>query len=82
MLENWNTGLEKLHPLPHPDVKRPLKPYGSGFKTSEKIPIPEQDMPAGTPDWMRLDDGWADRPGTGLKKRATISVTVPRNALP
>jgi uracil-DNA glycosylase len=82
MLENWNTALEKLHPLPHPDRTTPLKPYGSGFKAAEKIPIPEEDMPAGTPDWMRLDDGWADRPGTGLKKRATISVTVPRDALP
>ncbi len=30
---------------------------------------------------MRLDDGWADRPGTGLTKRRTITVTVPRDAL-
>lgn len=82
MLENWNTGLEKLHPLSHPDRSTPLKPYGSSFKAGEKIPIPEEDLPAGTPDWMRLDDGWADRPGTGLKKRATITVTVPRDSLP
>jgi hypothetical protein len=82
MLENWNSGLGQLHPLPHPDVNRPLKPYGSAFKADEKKPIPEEDMPAGTPDWMRLDDGWADRPGTGLKKRATITVTVPRGELP
>jgi hypothetical protein len=82
MLENWNRGLQTLHPLPHPDHATTLKPYGSSFKANEKIPIPAEDMPAGTPDWMRLDDGWADRPGTGLKKRATISVTVPRDALP
>ena len=31
---------------------------------------------------MRLDDGWADRPGSGAKKRATITVTVPSEALP
>jgi hypothetical protein len=31
---------------------------------------------------MRLNDGWADRPGTGLEKRATITVTVPRAFLP
>jgi Uracil DNA glycosylase superfamily len=82
LLENWNTGLEKLHPLPHPDHTTALKPYGTSFKADEKIPIPELDMPAGTPDWMRLDDGWADRPGSGAKKRATITVTVPSGALP
>jgi hypothetical protein len=81
MLANWNAGLQELHPLPHPDASRPLKLYGASFKPNEKIPIPAEDMPAGTPDWMRLDDGWADRPGTGLTKRRTITVTVPRSAL-
>jgi hypothetical protein len=82
MLENWNQALSQLHPLPHPDKQTSLKPYGSAFLPSEKIPIPPEDVPAGTPDWMRLDDGWADRTGTGAKKRATITVTVPRSALP
>src|SRR6476646_10379583 len=78
MLENWNQALSQLHPLPHPDKQVTLKPYGSAFLPTEKIPIPPDDVPAGTPDWMRLDDGWADRTGTGAKKRATITVTVPR----
>jgi Uracil DNA glycosylase superfamily len=82
LLENWNQGLSELHPLPHPDKQVTLKPYGSAFLPTEKIPIPPEDVPAGTPDWMRLDDGWADRTGTGAKKRATITVTVPRDALP
>jgi Uracil DNA glycosylase superfamily len=77
MLKNWNEALQELHPLQHPDRAGPLKPYGSGFAASEKLPIPDQDVPPGTPDWMRLNDGWADRPGTGKKKRATIAVTVP-----
>jgi hypothetical protein len=82
MLENWNEALQKLHPLPHPDVSRPLRLYGKSFRPNEKIPIPEEDMPAGTPVWMCVNDGWADRTGTGLKKRATITVTAPRSALP
>lgn len=82
MLDNWNKALQTLHPLPHRDKQRALKLYGSSFQPGEKVPIPTDDMPAGTPDWMRLDDGWADRTGTGAKKRATITVTVPRSALP
>ena len=81
MLENWNEALKTLHPLPHPDKSGALKLYGSSFGPKEKVAIPPDDMPAGTPDWMRLDDGWADRPGTGLTKRRTITVTVPRDAL-
>jgi hypothetical protein len=81
MLENWNEALQELHPLAHPDKNVPLRPYGPGFVSGEKLPIPEADVPAGTPDWMRLNDGWADRPGTGSKKRATIAVTVPREFL-
>lgn len=81
MLENWNEALQKLHPLPHRDVSRALKLYGSSFKPAEKVAIPEEDMPAGTPAWMRVNDGWADRTGTGLTKRRTITVTVPRDAL-
>jgi uracil-DNA glycosylase len=81
MLANWNDGLQQLHPLANPDVARPLKLYGSAFRPGEKRPIPAEDMPAGTPEWMRVDDGWADRPGTGLRKRATIVVSVPRSTL-
>lgn len=82
MLENWNEALQALHPLPNRDTARPLKLYGHAFQAGDKVPIPELDLPAGTPDWMRLDDGWADRSGTGLKKRRTIVVTVPRARVP
>ena len=81
MLENWNEALQELHPLQRPDKTVPLRPYGSGFGSGDKLPIPEADVPPGTPDWMRLNDGWADRPGSGSKKRATIEVTVPKEFL-
>lgn len=82
MLAGWNEALQALHPLADPDEPRPLRVYGEKFRDDEKLPIPAEDVPAGTPDWMRLNDGWADRPGTGLKKRATSTVTVPREFLP
>jgi hypothetical protein len=82
MLKNWNDALQALHPLAHPDATRPLKLYGTKLTTADKLPIPPDDLPAGLPDWMRLDDGWADRPGTGKKKRATITVVVPSGFLP
>jgi uracil-DNA glycosylase len=82
MLENWNTGLQQLHPLPHPDKQRPLKLFGDAFAPGEKVAIPELDMPAGAPEWMRVNDGWADRgPGAGTMKRRKITVTVPKDAL-
>lgn len=82
MLVNWNAALEALHPLAKPDRTRRLRLYGDAFRPKEKLPIPAEDVPAGTPDWMRLNDGWADRPGTGLRKRSTITVTVPRAFIP
>jgi hypothetical protein len=82
MLSNWNAGLQTLHPLPHRDKQRSLKLYSNAFGAGEHVAIPEQDMPEGSPDWMRLNDGWADRTGTGKKKRATITVTVPSAYVP
>jgi hypothetical protein len=82
MLANWNAGLQALHPLPHRDKKRSLKLYGKAFADGERKPIPEEDLPAGMPEWMRLNDSWADRTGTGAKKRATITVTVPKAFVP
>jgi hypothetical protein len=39
------------------------------------------DLPAGSPEWMATDDGWADRAGTGRRK-PQIVVTAPKSALP
>jgi hypothetical protein len=81
MLQNWNSGLQKLHPLPNPDRQRPLRLFGDRFGPGDKPPIPLEDLPAGSPEWMAVEDNWADRTGTGLKKRRTITVTVPREYL-
>lgn len=83
LLANWNAGMDAIAPhIHHPDAARPLDHYGDAFAVGERIPIPMADLPAGTPAWMARDDGWAARTGTGARKRATISVTVPRDALP
>jgi len=82
MLANWNEGLQALAPgIATPDTKRPLVPYGDAFADGEKKPIPMADLPAGSPEWMAVDDGWADRTGAARRK-PTITVTAPKSALP
>ncbi len=83
MLHNWNQALAVLHPLiQHADVPGPLVPYGDAFRPGERVEIPEFDVPAGLPDWMRSPAAWADRVGaSAAAKRANITITVPRNVL-
>jgi uracil-DNA glycosylase len=83
MLRNWNGALERLRPaVRHPDVDRDLVPYGEALTSDDYGAIPERDLPAGLPEWMR-SRAWADRRGrTDDLKRATIVVTVPRGARP
>ena len=82
MLANWNDGLQALKPgITHPDKNRNLVLYGEAFADGDKKPIPMDDLPAGSPDWMATDDGWADRTGTGRRK-PQIQVTAPKSALP
>jgi uracil-DNA glycosylase len=79
LLTNWNSALPGLHSaITHPDVARALEPYGATFTPADLTPIPEGDLPAGLPDWMRSLEPWATRgPGAGQTKRATLTVTVP-----
>jgi len=83
MLRNWNGAMERLRPaVRHPDVDRDLVPYGEALASADYGPIPERDLPAGLPEWMR-SRAWADRRGrTPDLKRASIVVTVPRAARP
>ena len=83
MLANWNQALAALHPLiAHPDVPGPLVPYGDAFKPEELVEIPELDVPAGLPDWMRSPAAWAQRVGaTPAAKRADITITIPPGVL-
>jgi uracil-DNA glycosylase len=80
MLANWNAALTALKPsVLHPDRAIALQLYGTEFKAGDDVEIPEVDMPAGTPPWMRGLPAWAKRTGTtAALKRATITVTVPK----
>ena len=58
LLENWNTGLQTLSAaIQHPDVARPLVPYGKTWEASERPAIPEFDMPPGLPG-LDAPAGW------------------------
>ena len=84
LLQNWNAGMAVLHPLIlHPDTPRPLVPYGDAFAPEDLREIPEADLPAGLPAWMRSLKAWASRTGTTpASKRATITVKVPKGFMP
>jgi uracil-DNA glycosylase len=83
MLANWNKALDHLHPhITHPDQPTPVKHYGKHFAASDRPNIPEADLPAGLPDWMRGPAEWAQRgPADPTeKRRGVISVVVPPKA--
>ena len=78
---SWNDALTALQPLITPDEPRPLDLYGETIKPDDLGAIPSEDLPAGLPAWMRSLDAWAARVGEDAqRKRATITVTVPRVA--
>jgi uracil-DNA glycosylase len=80
MLANWNAALNTLKPaIAHPDRTIALQPYATAFQAGDIVEIPEIDLPAGTPPWMRGLENWATRTGTtAALKRVTITVTIPK----
>ena len=85
LLEQWNAGLERLDAAlgPDRDRQRTLVPYGDELLPDDRKQIPEQDLPPGTPPWMRSLKQWATRKGsTAELKRATIEVRVPAGERP
>ena len=84
MLAEWNAALERLDErLGARDNPGPLEPYGDDLLPEDRAPIPESDMPAGTPPWMRSLNQWASRQGaTSEEKRATVVVAVPSGERP
>jgi hypothetical protein len=55
--------------------------YGSQLMPEDLAPIPEEDLPAGVPEWQRSLKAWASRKGPDADtKRATIQVVIPRGA--
>jgi uracil-DNA glycosylase len=82
MLANWNAALTALHPKVHPDTARPLVLYGTALAPTDDVMIPEADLPAGLPEWMRGARSWAARTGaTSAAKRATLTITVPSGVI-
>jgi hypothetical protein len=80
LLKNWNAGLQLLAPvIKHPDQATDLALYRDAWADGDRLQIPEIDLPAGLPEWMRLNDGWATRKGGDpLQKRRNITITIPR----
>ena len=92
MLTNWNEALPVLSAaITTPDVARPLELYGTDLLPTDRSPIPEEDLPAGVPPWMRAVESWAVRKNVdeaegpsatpaevANAKRATIVVKIPR----
>jgi uracil-DNA glycosylase len=90
MLAQWNGALERLGPIF--GVGQP-RPYGEDLTPEDRSPIPDFDLPAGSPPWFRSLKQWASREAVGVRddadeaardeaKRATIVVTVPRAERP
>ena len=79
MLDQWNEGLERLDDgIGERDAERALELYGDDLLPDDRAPIPEGDLPAGSPPWMRSLKTWATRKGENDEaKRATIQVVVP-----
>jgi uracil-DNA glycosylase len=85
MLARWNRALERLAArIEQPDVPRELVPYGEALAPADLAPIPERDLPAGLPAWMRSLEEWAKRAAVtpGDPARATLVVTVPKGERP
>jgi uracil-DNA glycosylase len=78
MLRNWNVALESVHgSIVHPDVATSLVLYGDSWGPNDRPRVPDLDFPAGIPQWMRKNDGWARRSGVdALAKRRNITITV------
>ncbi len=83
LLRNWNLALQALSPtLQHPDAPVALTLYGDTWADDERPPVPENDLPAGLPAWMRDEDGWAKRAGTNLlAKRRNITINIPKGVV-
>ena len=83
MLTTWNVALDQLSGQVTPDNPRPLTRYGTALLSADLAVIPECDLPAGLPSWMRSERTWADREGVdAMEKRATIVVRIPTSERP
>jgi uracil-DNA glycosylase len=90
LLEQWNGALQRLAPILGADQP---SLYGEDLLPEDRSPIPDFDLPAGSPPWFRSLKQWASREAFGTTaaadpaardeaKRATIIVVVPRAERP
>ena len=84
LLQQWNGALRRLdEALTDRDEERELVLYGDDLGSGDRGAIPEFDLPAGSPPWMRSLRQWATRRGDSVEeKRACIEVVVPREERP
>jgi hypothetical protein len=78
LLANWSAAVAHLNPaITHKDRNVGPQPYGTRFTPGDLRAIPRYDLPAGSPEWMSTNPGWANRIGdTPVKKRRQIQVTA------
>src|SRR2546421_12142699 len=93
MLDQWNAALPALRgALPSTGVAPGAAPHGADLLPTDRAQIPEGDLPAGAPPWMRSLKTWASRedllaadapkPKKDEAKRATIVVRIPLGERP
>jgi hypothetical protein len=84
MLVQYNAALPRLREaIADPDADRPLVPYGDALTDDDHAAISAEDLPAGSPAWMRSLGEWAHRVGTDDEdKRATLVMRVPDDLRP
>jgi hypothetical protein len=83
LLKSWNEGLQRLKPkIGHPNFSTALSLYGKTFLLTDLPDLPPDDLPAGLPEWMLREEGWADRNGSNSDlKRRTIIMCAPKSAI-
>jgi len=91
LVDSWNNALKLIEPAPFHDVTPDFTQYAVATYTAQVTEIPDFDLPAGLPTWMRALDTWAVRPDPAKVpdpspptpyKRAHLLVTVPATEIP
>lgn len=78
LLQDWSSHLAALAAAVTPEVQPNPTPYSRSWQPGDLVPIPERDLPPGSPPWWGELAAWANRRGSDIQeKRATIVVTVP-----